>query len=58
MMYMFFDTKVRSGARATSKRDTNVNEVLAEELRKPVNKKFKKRGKSIRGLKIIFGQQI
>ena len=57
-MYVFFDTKVRSGARATSERDTNVNEVLAEELRKPVNKKFKKRGKSIRGLKIIFGQQI
>ena len=35
MVYKFFDNKTRSLV--------NVNEELAEELHKPVNKKFKRR---------------
>ena len=41
MVYKFFDRK--TGFRATSKARTNVNEVLAWELHKPVNKKNKKK---------------
>ena len=37
MVYEFFHKKIGSGIRA------NVNEVLAQELHKPVIKKFKKR---------------
>ena len=43
MVYKFFDKKIGSGARATSKTRTNVNEILVQELNKPVNKKVKRR---------------
>ena len=39
----FFDKKIRSGARAIRKREVNVNEMLAQELQKPVITKFKRR---------------
>ena len=39
----FFDKKIRSGARATCKREANVNEVLAQELQKSVITKLKRR---------------
>ena len=39
MVYKFFDKKIGSRARATS----NVNEILVQELNKPVNKKLKRR---------------
>ena len=45
----FFDKKIASGI--------NVNEQLAEELHRPVIKKFKKEN-SMQDLNIIFGQQI
>ena len=45
----FFDKKTALGI--------NVNEQIAEELHKPVIKKFKKE-KSMQDLNIIFGQQI
>lgn len=38
MVFMFCDRKVKSRARVTS-----VNEVLPQELYKPMNKKFKKK---------------
>ena len=40
--------------------EASVNEKLAEELHKPLIKKFKKKKKkeSMQDLKIIFGQQI
>ena len=41
MVYKFFDRKTGSGAIAKSKAGASVNEQLAEELSKPVNKKFK-----------------
>ena len=41
MMYKLFDKKL--GSRAISKVRSNVNEVLAQELHKPVIKKFKRR---------------
>ena len=43
MVYMFFDKKTRSGAIVTSTSEINVNEQLAEELHKPVIKKFKRK---------------
>ena len=43
MVYKFFDKKIGSGVRATSKTRTNVNEILVQELNKPVNKKLKRR---------------
>ena len=43
MVYKFFDKKTRSGAIATSRAGVSVNEQLAEELHKPVTKKFKRR---------------
>ena len=43
MVYKIFDEKTKSGAKAKSKAGANVNEVLAQELHKPVIKKFKKR---------------
>ena len=49
MVCKFFDKKTKSGAR--------VNEQPAEELHKPVTKKFK-RGKVYAKLKPIFRQQI
>ena len=49
MVYKFFDKKTGSGL--------SVNEQVAEELHKPVIKKFKIK-KSMRDLKTIFGQQI
>ena len=49
MVFRFFDKKTCSGA--------SVNEELAEELHKPVIKNFKG-GKCMRGLEVIFGQQI
>ena len=51
IVYKFFDKKAGSGTKA------NVNEVLAQELYKPVIKNLKE-GKCMRGLKIIYGQQI
>ena len=41
MVYKFFDRKAGSGAIAKSKAGASVNEQLAGELNKPVNKKFK-----------------
>ena len=49
MVYKLFDMNTGSGAK--------VNEELAQELHKPVIKKFKIR-RIMRDLKIIFGQQI
>ena len=49
MVYKFFDKITGSGI--------SVNEQLAEELRKSVIKKFKRKN-SMRDLKTIFGQQI
>ena len=49
MVYRFFDKE--TGSRMS------VNEQLAEELYKPIIKKFKRR-KSMQDLKAIFGQQI
>ena len=43
MVYMFFDKKTGSAVRVTSKAGISVNEKLAEELHKPLTKKFKKR---------------
>ena len=43
MIYNVFDKKTWSGAIATNKAVTSVNEQLAKELHKPVNKKFKRR---------------
>ena len=43
MVYKFFDKKTRSGVIATSKVGVSVNEQIAEELHKPVIKKFKRR---------------
>ena len=43
MVYKFFDEKTGSGVRATSKAGLSVNKQLAEELHKPVPKKFKRR---------------
>ena len=41
MLYKFFDENLGSGA--MSKKISNLNEVLSEELHKPVIKKFKRR---------------
>ena len=49
MVYKFFDKKTGSGI--------SVNEPLAQELHKPVIKKFKKE-KHRQDLKTLFGQQI
>ena len=49
MVYRFFDKKTGSGI--------GLNEQLAEELHKPVIKKFKRR-KVYASFKEIFGQQI
>ena len=46
MVYKFFDKKTGSGV--------SVNEQLAEELHKPVIKKFKRRKLNMRFLKTIF----
>ena len=43
MFYKFLDKKTESGAIATSKVGISVNDQLAEELHKPVTKKFKRR---------------
>ena len=43
MFYKLFDKKTGSRAIATSKVGVSVNEQLAEELHKPVTKKFKRR---------------
>ena len=55
MVFKFFDQKIGSGM--TSKKRSNLNEVLAKKLHKPVTKKFKRR-KVYARLKIIFGQLI
>ena len=52
MASKFFDKK--AGPRATNKVRANVNEVLVQQLHKPVIKKFKK----LKYIKIISGQQI
>ena len=57
MVYKFFDKKIGSGVISKSKLGSNVNEVLAQELQKRLIKKLNK-GKSMRCLKIIFGEQI
>ena len=43
MVYKFFDNKTRSRVIVTSKVGVSVNEQIAEELHKPVIKKFKRR---------------
>ena len=43
MVYKFFDKKTRLEAIATSKTGVSANEQIAEELHKPVSKKFKRR---------------
>ena len=43
MVYRFFGKKTGSGVIATNKAGASVNEKLAEELHKPVIKKFKRR---------------
>ena len=43
MVYQFFDKEIGSGAIAASKAGVSANEQLAEELQKPVTKKFKRR---------------
>ena len=43
MVYMFFDKKTGSGAIATSKAGVRCKRKLAQELHKPVTKKFKRR---------------
>ena len=43
MFYKFLDKKTESGAIATSKVGISVTDQLAEELHKPVTKKFKRR---------------
>ena len=43
MVYKFFDKKKGSGVKAISKARVSVNEQLAEELHKPLIKKFKRR---------------
>ena len=55
MVNNFFDKKTGPGA--TSKTRANVTEVLVQELHTTMIKNSKK-GKSMPGLKIIFGQQI
>ena len=42
MVYKSFDENIGSWARATSKTGANVNEVLTQELNKPVIEKTKK----------------
>ena len=48
VVYKFFDNETGSGVTATSKAGANLNEVLAQNLHKPVIKKFKKE-KSMQG---------
>ena len=43
MAYKFHDKKTGTGAIVTSKAGVSVNEQVAEELYKPVTKKFKRR---------------
>ena len=43
MVYKFFDKEIGSGAIATRKEVIGIDEQLAEELHKPVIKKFKRR---------------
>ena len=43
MIYKFFDKKTGSEMIVTSKKRSNLNKVLGQELRKPVIKKFKRR---------------
>ena len=42
MVLKFFNKKIKSRTRATSKMVANVNVVLTQESHKPVNKKFKR----------------
>ena len=51
MVYRFFNKKIGSGAKA------NINEVLPQELHKPVIENSKEE-KGMRGLRITFGQQV
>ena len=43
MVYNFVGKETGSGAKATSKAGASVNEELAQELHKPMIKKFKRR---------------
>ena len=52
MVYKFFDKKI--GSRMTSKKISNLNEVLAQELHKPVIKKFKRGRVYVRFKDIIW----
>ena len=66
MVYKFFDSKVASpdkksvgsGAKHVNTKLITQNEQLAEELHKPIIRKFKKRKDNIQHLKIIFGMLI
>ena len=64
MVYNFFDSKVaplnkkakhKGNAKHSSLERTGNNKILAEELHKPVIKKFNKR-KNIRNLEIMYGE--
>ena len=54
MAYKFFDKKTKGSGFSYTNKSTPQNEQLAEELQKPIIKKFKKR-KVYSALKIIFG---
>ena len=52
MVYKFFDEKTESAVGETD------NEELSQKLHRPMAKKFKRGKVCVRGLNIIFGQQI
>ena len=63
MVYKFFDKKTKGSGATTLENKSAIksipqNEQLAEELHKPIIKKFKKKEKFIQHLKTIFGLQI
>ena len=63
MVYKFFDSKdpspdkksAGSGGKRVNTKITPQNEQLADQLHKPIIRKFKKKEKYIQHLKIIFG---
>ena len=57
MVYKFFDKKTKDSGVTLANKSTPQNEQLAEELHKPIIRKFKKR-KYIQHSKTIFRLQI
>ena len=57
MVYKFFDKNTKGSGVTLANKFIPQNEQLAEELHKPIIRKFKK-GKYIQNLKTIFGLQI